>query len=358
MARGEAGKEGPRGPGLAIASSFGVLCLAALTCVLSSTRACDGCMPRGWLTPPVPTEPFAGALVAFDDLHWRDTGRARGTYVRPSAPDASAAALALESELTERGYVRASVAPTSTIDLPADVITVGLDGACGVVAITGLGNATIDAVDGPDGRVRASDPSAIAIAACGDARMRALGTGSATVEVWHLPGITPADVLGTGLSAEVVLAHAEAERLWRARGLAPADQVVRDERSAGSVPTFVGPPGAPPARGCVAWVGVAIGAGTADTTSAYAALGRDYAIDRGLFGGASCATIASPQTMVTDPDGDGFVVYWRPYGQTAGGAGPARPSEGGASAPSAGAMRMVEAGAIVLPEALPERAAP
>lgn len=350
MARGEPGKNRPPGPGLAIGALFACACLAAVTLIATTTRSCDGCLPRGWMAGTTPAEPFSGAAAAIDELHWPDVGRARDAYARPTAPDASAAAVALRTRLEQRGYVAVADRAPEILTLPLETRTPALAGACGVVVVTGLGNATILGAEAAEGAVVANDPSIVAIAACGDVALRASGTGSATVEAWHMPGITPADVAATGLPAEVVLAHAEAETLWRARGWAPVDQLVREEHGPGPT-VWISPPGVPPASGCIAWVGVAIGAGSAETSTGFV-MGRDYAIGRALFGAAQCATTAATHTTLLDEGGDGHVVHWRAYGVAT--PGPTRAAAPGATATTAGALRVVAVSDLALPGALPE----
>ncbi|UJR80456.1 hypothetical protein [Sandaracinus amylolyticus] len=358
MARGEPGKVGPRGAGLAIGAIFGALCLASMTLVATCTRSCTSCVPNAIGPGPAGSEPFVGAAAAIEELGWRDATRARPAYAMPAVPDAHAARVALEDALAARGYVQVEVADDSHgRSLPFESAIRGLEGACGIVAVLGVGNASLLAVDGPDGAVPASDPSVVTIAACDTTSVRATGTGMATIAVWQLPGITPTDVSASGLSPEIVLAHAEAEALWRARGWEPRDEIVQDFHAAGSV-AFISPPaGVAPTSGCIAWVGVAIGAGRAETMSRGTLLGRDYARDRALFGAASCApssSVPSTMTSLTDERGDGYVVHWRAWGTS--GAGPSRSTV--AVAPSAGALRVVDVRGATVPTPFPAASAP
>ncbi|AKF06953.1 hypothetical protein [Sandaracinus amylolyticus] len=358
MARGEPGKVGPRGAGLAIGAIFGALCLASLTLVATCTRSCTSCVPSAIAPVPAASEPFAGAAAAIEELAWRDATRARPGYAMPAVPDAHAARVALEDTLAARGYVQVQVADDARgRSLPFEAAIGALEGACGIVAVLGVGNASLLAVDGPAGAVAASDPSVVAIAACGATSVRATGTGMATIAAWQLPGITPSDVSATGLGAEIVLAHAEAEALWRARGWEPRDEIVQEFHAARST-GFISPPaGVAPTSGCVAWVGVAIGAGRAETMSRGTLLGRDYARDRALFGAVSCAAssgVPATSTSLTDEHADGYVVHWRAWGTS--GAGPSRSSV--AVAPTAGSLRVVDVRGATTPPPFPAASAP
>lgn len=362
MARGEQSKSRPQGPGLAIGAVFVACCVAALTLVATTSRGCAGCGPAWGPGMPL-AEPFVGAAAAFGELGWRDASRGRATWAAPSAPDAAAAERALEDALTERGYVPAEGTGAAARSLPFELRTDALEGVCGVVAVLGVGSAVLTGIeDEQQGAVRAPDPSAVTIARCGAGIVRASGLGQAVVRTWQLPGITPADVEAIGLSPDVVLAHAEAEALLRARGLVPLDVLAREEvtgRASISPPVHAG------AAGCTAWVGVVTGAGRAETSGGLGLLGRDYALDRAMLGGASCAggtggatgAAAGPSsthTALVDDGGDGLTVIWRPYGAPAG--GPTRTPAAGAIVASVGAARVVPIAELPSPTPIPAAA--
>lgn len=353
MARGEHSKARPQGSGLAIGGVFLVSCLAALTLV-SSTRGCAGCSGCGpsWVVPPPASFPGAPAL---GELGWRDAARGRPTWAAPSTPDAAAAERALDAALRARGYVETPRDPAeSARSLPFELRSDALDGACGVVVVLGVGTTTITGLDDADqGTVRAPDPSVVSIARCGVGTLRAAGLGTAVVRTWLLPGITPADVARIALPADVVLAHAEAEAILRAHGLEPVDALAREAVPTG---TAVVPPARPGASGCATWVGVAEGGGRAETQGPTGFVGRDYALDRAMFGAASCAgpPATETSTSLTDDAGDGVVVVWRPYRSPGG--GPTRAPAAGSTVTTVGAAEVVPLADLAAPGAHPAAA--
>jgi hypothetical protein len=360
MARGEPSKERPRSSGIAIAGCATLAVLATLTTIVSSLGAGDGCGPRA-PSGLYPIEPFPGAGEAFARLHWRDTARARDSAMVPLPPDAAEAARQLAVVLSARGYV-AAAGEQAPLTMPFSVRTSVLGGAvggalggalgesCGVIAAVAEGNAVITDISIGSERARASDPSVATLGACGEVEVRVQGIGSATVSAWALPGLTVDDASASGLPADVLLAHAEAEAIWSALGYLGEDVVVREQSTSLRA---VEPPGAAPGSGCRIWIGIAEGAGSLHTAHGGHVLAGDRALDRAMIGAARCAGSGPSIATLVDDSTPGLTVWWRPFRlAVAASAGPTRP--GATLAPTrAGAIRLVDLADLALPPPIP-----
>jgi len=255
MARGEQGTRG-RGASLAIAAAFAVLCLVVLFGVLSTTRACeDGTTPPPphMLTAP---EPFPGAFAAASRLSTRGC-RQLGPGMTPASHRAG-----LDQELTDRAYVPdgAWSAPTT---LPAEIEVTG----CGVVAAVADGGLITAAFVDSMRREPPCGSERLVFGSCGPAPIRIEGRGDILVRRFLAPGLTATDAEASGIDVDTLLAHAEAEVLLGAIGYSPSDELVVD--SLGSVPRghyHNARPPLTPDEGCVVWVGVATGLGSATVT--------------------------------------------------------------------------------------------
>lgn len=318
MARGESPKERPLSIGLAIVAVVAVATLCALFSVVTSNHT-PASSPYTPYAPAGPPEPFTGATASFATLSSRDSTRATLVAGGSLTRDPRAAAIALEGALRDRGYVVGATEASAPQVLPFDAIPPDLEGACGVVLLIGDVTTTLTAA-GASGAplLRAVDPSAFTVAACGTDPIRVEGSGAVTMRTWLMPGLTPSALASTGLSADALLAHAEAETLLRRRGYVPEGEIVETAGSATTAGGFVTAtlPLVPPA-GCVALALYVEGAGQPQLTP-----GRyDYLPDRALTGAVSCSdTTRSWEPVLVDDATVGARVFWRAYGASPTGA--------------------------------------
>lgn len=303
VARGESQKASPRSAALGVWAVFGVLVAAVVLLMLLTTRACESESPAG-----AAPEPFSGAGHALGTLGWRDC---------LDGPE-------LDSELPARLRYRGYVGPSEprSVELPFEGVATELEGACGVIAVSGARGAVLDGVAGgaeETPRPPCSPPYA-AIGVCGAARITLTGTGQATLTAWTYPGLTPRDVERTGIEPDLLLAQAEAERLLVARGFSPGLRALAVDVAART--TTFDPP--QPDHGCVAWVvagrGLSAGQGLWDGT----AHGYDRARRRLLVGVATCDGPRRGQVRFDDPGADGGRLVALPYAL---GDGPALPGD-------------------------------
>jgi hypothetical protein len=158
---------------------------------------------------------------------------------------------------------------------------------------------------------RVVDPSAFTIALCGAVPVHVEGTGNVHMRTWLMPGLTETALATTGLSADALLAHAEAETVLRRLGYVPSDELIEITPATTTAGGFVTVhlPVTPPA-GCIPFVLYVDGAGRPQLPP-----GRfDYLDDRGLVGGVSCATATSSWEPLFVDDGTlGAHVVARAY---------------------------------------------
>lgn len=330
--------------GSAILAVFVASALGALAFVVVTTRACASC--NAALYGAITTgDPYVGASTAAGELGWRDAARARAAWGAPVPPDPIAAAAGIETLLRARGYVAAEGMTLAVArELPMDLPVPELGGGCGVVEIIGEPATRIAGAAVGSVRTEAADPSVLTVGACGDGSVHVDGVGRATARVWHLPGLTPADVEATGLPPDALLAHAEAERVLARYGYVATSDLVRVPLPSGASPAIVAPLPTP-ASGCVPWVVVAVGAGHAST-----GVVTDHAPDRTLALAITCATRAGWDVTSTALGGSIATAWARAYRPP--GSGAALPGE---SPSTIGAARIVtDPAAIVLPPGLPE----
>lgn len=319
MARGESPKERPLSIGIAIMAVVGVASLCAIFSVINSIRTASPLT-----TPPYGmsgvAEPFRGATTAFGTLSSRDSARAILTSGTTLARDPTSARSTLTGALRDRGYVEGATRQTAPEALPFDATPADLDGACGVVLLVGDLSTTISSAGITGGTAfRAVDPSAFTVAMCGTGSIHAAGTGNVTMQTWLLPGLTPGALTDTGLSADVLLAHAEMELVLRRRGYAPVDEIVEIApitTTAGGFLTLTPP--TMPSAGCIPFVVYIEGAGRPEITP-----GRfDFLDDRGLSGAVWCATTSSGwEPRYVDDATVGARVFARAYASAPSGSG-------------------------------------
>jgi hypothetical protein len=219
--------------------------------------------------------------------------------------------------------------------LPIELTPHDLDGSCGVVLFVGDVGATITGGGVVGATSFASvDPSAFTVAVCGASAVRVEGTGSASARAWLFPGLAPSSLGSSGLSADALLAHAEAEVVLRRIGYAPVDEVVSVSWTA---PAALGAPYRP-STGCTPYVAYVEGAGRAMSTFG----GHDYLTDRALGAVVGCGVRAWDLSL-TDVGPPGATVTLRAYAA-------APPS----TTLSAGAIRAVSAGSASWPPPLAE----
>ena len=296
--------------GLAILAVVGVASICAVFSVVSSMRTPSPAYTS--YAPPAPVEPFRGATSAFGTLGSRDSTRALLGSGTALARDPLGARTALETTLRDRGYVVGTTAESPASPLPFDAPAPDLEGACGVVLVTGDGATTITRA-GTGGTTFASvDPSAFTVALCGPGNVHVEGVGHASLRTWLFAGLTPAAMTSTGVSADALLAHAEAERMLRRRGYVPIDElieVVPTVATAGGIITLHLP--TTPAAGCIPFVAYIEGAGRPQLP-----IGRfDFLEDRALSGAVACAvTSRNWEPMYVDDTTLGARVLLRAYG--------------------------------------------
>lgn len=345
MARGESHRAAGNPIGAAVLAIFGVAALTALAFVVVTTRACASC-EAAFYGAMRTGDPYVGASTAARELGWRDAARARAAYGAPVPSDPVAAATSIEALLRARGYVAAEgLALDGPRELPMELGVPELGGGCGVLEVIGEPGTRIERAMAGGATTEAADSSVLTLGACGEAPVRVEGIGRVTARVWHLPGLTPADLGATGLPVDALLAHAEAERLLARYGYVATSDLVRIEVSGATSPTMLSLPSPP--SGCVPWVVAVVGAGRSST-----GVLSDHAPDRALALAVTCATRSGWDVMVSSPGGAGapataWARAFRPPGS-----GAALPSD----APSTiGAARVVpDPGAIALPTGLPE----
>ncbi len=203
-----------------------------------------------------PTEPFVGARGSFGMLGSRDAERMRLAGSGGFHMDPVMARSTLEALLANRGYVVGATAETPPRQMPFDMAPSDLEGRCGVVVIIGEADAMIEEAGVVGGATFvAVDHGAFTVAMCGTALVHIEGHGGARTRAWFYPGLTPSMRVATGLSADALLAHAEAEALLRRLGYEPVDEVLEipgTQRDAAWFATLEAP--YRPATGCVPFV--------------------------------------------------------------------------------------------------------
>lgn len=330
--------------GMALVGVFGVASLGAVLFVIVTTRACATCDQWMYGAATMGADPYMGASTAAALLSWRDTSRARTLYGAPPVLDGATAHFMTDYALLQRGYVADEGAPI-TITLPADVTVEALDRTCGVVEVQAEATSHISSAGRGSVLRTADDPSDIAIGGCGSGPYRVEGVGTALVRVYLMPGVVTGDVERTAIPEEVLLAHAEAERLLAGVGYSPTDEVLRLDvtSSATGIGQLTGIP--EPATGCVPWAVVAVGAGRSRVN--LPAPISDYATDRALALAVTCAGGGGASIELDDPGGDGYVAWARPY-QTSGAIVTAVPST--VRVPD---LRVVDAASVTVPPGAP-----
>lgn len=353
MSRGESPKPAQRGPGIAIAGTLLVLVLSATCVVVWSLHA----VPR-WLEnmfsgpptpPPSPGDPAALVHPALGPLRFREC---MFGSLGPSTPGSIGEAERVHDLLVERGYAPGAQDPTA-LALPYDEPVRGLEGSCGVVLVQPVGSTTsvarAQAGQGPAATPCRED--VVTVGACDGDRLAVTGTGAFRSRVYAMPGVTPEIVRRSGMPPDVLLAHAEAESYLRARGWEPEDSVIERRVARGTPGRTLGSirPGVAPAHGCTAWVAVGQGVGSANVS--WGALGSEYdpGQTRFMLGMVSCDATTMPaggvDLSVSDGEGDGGRVFFRPYRARSGPAvvGPSQSATGAAT------MRVTQAREVVLP---------
>ncbi len=315
MARGESPKDRPASVGLALVGAVGLAGLCTLFAVVSSMRGYGGASS---ITPYYTgvSEPFMGAATSFGVLGSRDAARAMSYAGAALAPDPVAARRSIETALATRGYVVSTSPESATQQMPFDVTPTELDGSCGVVVVIGDLGALVQRAGVASGTAfEAADPSAMTVASCGAAPVHVEGIGGATTRTWLYPGLTPATLGVTGLSADALLAHAEAETLLRRLGYVPTDEVIEvlvTSTGGGGFATLDAP--TMPASGCMPFVAYVVGAGNAQLP-----IGRaDYLRDRALSTLVGCGSGSGWSLTLVDDATLGATAFVRAYGPGAG----------------------------------------
>jgi hypothetical protein len=311
MARGESPKDRPSSVGIALIGAVGLAALLTLFCVVSSMRGFRGDATVSPYPTPGLGEPFVGASTSFGVLGSRDSARATAYYGGALAPDPTAARPILEGTLASRGYVVGTSAESPILQMPFDFTPTDLDGSCGVVLLIGDLGALIQRAGVLSGDTfSAIDPSAFTVATCGTAPVHVEGIGGATARVWLFPGLTPSTLASTGLTADALLAHAEAETLLRRLGYEPVDEVIElgaTSTGAGAFATLDAPH--LPSSGCIPFVAYVVGAGRATLP-----FGRsDYLDDRALSATVGCASGTGWALTLVDDGTLGATAFVRAY---------------------------------------------
>ncbi len=355
VSRGESAKPRSSGPGLAIAGTLAVLVLSAACVVAWSLHV----VPR-WIQemfsgpatpPPPPGDPAALVHAALSPLRFRECMEAGLGPAAAPIPGPAGEAARVHAMLVERGYAPGPDDPTPLALPYADTIH-GLEGSCGVVLVARVGTTTLGrARAGTAPEVESWRGEVVTVGACDGDGLAVTGTGAIAMRVYAMPGITPEIVRRSGMPADALLAHAEAESYLRARGWEPEDSVIERRVARGAPSRVVRSlgPGVAPVHGCTAWVAVGLGIGAANV--GWGAVGGEYDPGQARFmlGMLSCDASTTPtggtDLTVTDAEGDGGRIFFRPYRARSG------PAVVGPSALATGAatMRVKRARDVVLP---------
>ena len=338
MARGESEAAGRRGTGVAIWAIFGVACLFTAFLVIRATGEPDA--------EPYELEmrePFPGAEGTSRLLGWRGCTGLHGPAVPGTAATTGGHQARLERDLGARGY-EALGEWSDPVSLPITDSYPDLIGKCGVVAVVTDGSGWL--THAGDYPVCLSDATTVGV--CGTEEARFVGSGTVRVRVFEMPGLSDGDPARTGMPSEALLAHAEAEVMlshggWTA-GLAIVEETVapRSGNHALTPPTR-------PGSGCVPYVAVGLGIGSARTSW----LGRNVAWSnaerRFVVAAIACAGSGMFGNRVTQvdvrDDNRGGTVWWRPYDATT--AGPS--TAGSAATTTIGAATTAAATGLALP---------
>ncbi len=324
MARGERA-EGPRS-GTDAYGLWAVLAVIVLFAAFLVALALRGCEDDPLAVAPGTPAPVTAAQVSFVRLTDRDallTVDPRGA-----------------ADLRVRGYERLE-GDAPAAELPFRQPTAALEDLCGIAQVAPDPTSSIErGAIGALELVPGPTDAALTFGVCGAHELAVHGVGRASVAFWAMPGITPADVAASELPAEVALGFAEAERLLEAEGWRATDRALRAELAAGTASWS--PPR--PARGCAAWVIVALGFDTARSQHAGLDVHQDLRPGRQLLGAVSCAD--GGEVIVGDTAGDGGTLYALPFAR---GGGPRVPAAAGGRMTSIGAVRLTSAEDLVLP---------
>ncbi len=220
----------------------------------------------------------------------------------------SPTAIQFSSRMTQRGHV--ALPPTPTLrELPFELTTTALEGACGVVVLEPNVTSEITRVTSGSASYAPEPPGPgrlASVGVCDVERVRALGTGSARAWLWTVPGLTPADVEASGLSAEAAIAFSEAEALLHHRGWVATNRAVRADLDPGAH-TWRPPR---PSEGCVAWVVAAFGFSDASSNLQGDSMG-DARPGRQLLGAISCDD--GGEVTLRGASADGGTIYALPF---------------------------------------------
>ena len=337
MARGESEAAGRKGTGVAIWAIFGVACLFTAFLVIRATGEPD--------VEPYDLElrePFPGAEGTTRLLGWRGCTGTQGPAV-PGAPTTGGHQARIERDLAARGY-QPQGEWSEPVQLPIQQSFPDLIGGCGVIAAVTDGSAWLSSAN--DHPVCASD--ATSAGACGTEEVRIVGSGTVRLRAFLMPGLTESAPSATGMPSEALLAHAEAEVMLGVSGWTASAAIVEETLTPVSGDHTLSPP-TQPGSGCVPWVAVGLGVGSARASW----LGRHVAFssagNRFVVAAIACAGSGMFGTRVTQitasDDGRGGTVWWRPYDATT--AGPA--TTPAAITPTIASARITSGTGVVLP---------
>lgn len=292
MARGESHKARTESSAISLWAVLGVLTLVVGLLIVSMVGDCS--IFGG--PPPTPPEAYPGASEAFEGLGDRDC---RVWDVALGArPD---------DLLRARGYVPAG--DPATTELPFDEPAGPLEGECGLVVVLAAPNTMLLYLESDQLRNVPCGGRIASVAVCGASRVRATGTGQVEISRWTFPGLTPADVEGTGLTPEQALGLAEGEQMLRRRGYRATTRALRAELGASDT-SWALP--APPS-GCVPWVVAAVGFDDLwTTTDRVSEVHRDSHAGRQLAGAVSCAD-GGGRVHFEDAQRNGGVIVALPF---------------------------------------------
>lgn len=339
---------------MAIWAVLVVACLAATWLVVWATDAVEG-IQTAWM-PTYEAEPFAGVEMALAPLGRADCNHAGGPALPSTGLPASDPPEAFGQRLLDRGYAPAN-AWSDPQPLPLSLSVVGLEGGCGVLAVLseGTGSLTAGRVGERETQTNCGANRGV-YAVCAGEHVELWGTGPVRVRSFLMPGLPPS-ARDDALPLPVRLAHAEAEAQLRRLGWLPDDEIVAvtlapTPSHASHQHNEVAP--ATPATGCVPWVVVGTGVRSAIVTWKGRHVSDRYQAGGFVLGVVSCAAVGgglpfASDLLVDDADGDGGMLYFRPYQAHM---GPTIPGNMPA-APAAADMHLVDVSALSLPPSVP-----
>jgi len=261
----------------------------------------------------------------------------------------------MASFLLEQGFVELPAAG-ETATLPTTLAAGILEDGCGYALLVPTPGSTLAGL----ARLRTPNGDVALLPVCGTEEISVVGTGSVELRLFALPGVASDAPALTGLSPAMLLRLALAEAALSRRGFIPSSHYVVEHVPAGAPAAYhrLSAP-ATPSHGCVAWVAVAEGFSGANSsfegqplgTSCEAWNAEEAGFSLGLLSCDATGGGGASEVSFNDPDGDGGLVVFRPFGIAP--AGPRTRETPPVS--TVAALREAGGGTITLPTPTPRR---